>query len=101
MCSCPVWHRAVPTRTSNCPPPPLARALEAAQTRRTLILIGYLTRMILYRRIERTTRTVIDELREEDDEKGRDEIVDALNVTAGRMAYRPYIQNALEDLRRI
>lgn len=41
-----------------------------------------------------------DILEDVDDEEGRDQIVDALDVTAGRMPDGPDKQDALEDLKK-
>ena len=50
---------------------------------------------------DHTTRTVVNKFGEKDDEERRDEIVDTLHVATGGMSYRPYVQNAFEDLQRV
>ena len=43
---------------------------------------------------------VLAVLLQEDEEEGRDEVVDALHVARGRVADRPDVQDPLEDLLR-
>lgn len=44
--------------------------------------------------------TLTDKLRQEDNKKGRDQIVDALHVAAGGVADRPGEEDSLKDLKK-